>query len=773
MTRGTLSVDPTRLIGRDEELATACELLGRVGLLTLTGPGGIGKTQLAIAVAERLKAVTNMETALVDLSAIQGTDISPERVYTHIALALGIRHHGAATLDLLVNHLANRRVLLIMDNCEHLVAAARTCVSALLRGAPKLRVLATSRQILRADEEYNLEVPPLELNDAVTLFTARAAALGVNVTGRDMTATVRDLCGRLDGLPLAIRLAAGRARSLSPRQMLGRLEDRFRLLSANSRDADYTVRHSTLEREVASSYGLCDPDEQTLWARASVFISFFDLEAVEAVCGDDGLDPVSIVDLVGGLIDKSVLTVDNSGSEIRYRLLESLREYGLRKLAALGMVTAVRTKHRIYYARVVADAAAQWLGPDEIPVMTIIRDNLDNITAAFNECLARDDYATAMAIARNIVRTRAHNFFGFLDLARQLLQRVIEVSPIPADAATAADIAATAAIASWTAATQGRHELAHGMMDVAHDQQRTWGLPPSPATLFADGAARALTSSDIASIAPLAAARDAFAEAGLPGDHHMATMVWAIACAFHADPPTAVTAAKEYLGQAETAAAPWAISWALWVDALAALRAGDLKQATTAVNRGLRLQSEMEDAWGQTWSIELAAWIIAARLDTGIPADEARRAAWLLGAARTRQQRLGVSITGLAPFDERRQHALAAITTFLDEVSLAEAMEAGSRGHARAIQVALGQGTPRRRGRAGTQELTDREREVAELVAAGLTSRQIAAQLGRATGTIDIHVTSVRRKLGAPTRAAIGAMLADKPADRRRKHPLT
>ncbi|MGI5214924.1 ATP-binding protein [Plantactinospora sp. CA-290183] len=750
-------------VGRDAELAQARLQLGRGRLLTLTGPGGVGKTRLALRVAIDLQASHDHGAWMIDLSAVQDpTGFTPDRLYAHMAYTLGIKHHGSTGLEVLLDHLNSRQVLLVLDGCEHLVPATRECVTALLGAAPDVRILATSRQALAIEGEHTLVVPPLSLPDAIALFVARATAAGAVIDRADRR-DIADLCRRLDGLPLAIRLAAGRVRTLSVKQLLQRLDDRWRLLTSATRRAgtDTADRHSTLERVVDWSYELCTGAEQRLWARASVFARTFDLDAIESVCGGDGIDRTAVVDLVTGLVEKSVLAVDAGLSPPRYYLLETLRDYGLRKLAADEM-RLVRRAHRDYYSDLVAQAAATWLGRAELDVMAAVHRELPDVMAAVDECVTEHDLPCAQAICRDLVRLRVPFLWGFLDLVGQQLRRVIDASdaePVTsAEQATA--LSSTMAVAAWVAVAQGRHDTAETFLTAAHDLHRQWAVDITGPVLFAEGAREMLGGEAERAISLLAAARASFATPHAAGDEHMATMVWAMACAFAGDPAVATAASEEHLRQAQEAEASWAISWALWVSALAALRNGNHTRAIEQSARSLRLQRDVDDRWGQLWGIELLAWIIAAQLDhADNPHAEAKRAAWLLGAASARQKELGVALAGLRPLADRHARALLQIGAVLDEQTVTTTIEAGARGHAQAVRIALGEPT-NRRPTAGADSLTNRERQVAALIAAGLTSAQIGDQLLISRRTVEAHVGNIMEKLGVHNRLAIAAWAA-------------
>jgi predicted ATPase/DNA-binding CsgD family transcriptional regulator len=765
-----LPADIATFIGRGHELTRACQLLRHVRLLTLTGPGGVGKTRLAMRVAATFQGSTADGVWIADLGDLpRAREISPERLYTHLALCLGIRHHGQAGLDVLLDHLRSRRVLLVLDNCEHLVPAIRVCVTAMLHTAPHLRILATSRQALGADGEYTLVVDPLPLPDAIKLFMSRAAAAGGRIEADPQL--VADLCRRLDGLPLAIQLAAARARSLSVQQLLSRLDEhRFRVLA----DVAADHRHSTMQRVVDWSHELCTEAERLLWARASVFARAADLPALETVCSGDGLVQAAVVDLVSGLVAKSVLTADHTTSPVRYHVLDTLRDYGARKLADAGDTQRVRRRHRDYYHHLVADAANNWLGPTELDAMATVHRDLPDILAAIDESITSRDLPTARAICRNLVRVRSPFFHGFLDLARQQLRRVIDASHANglANAEDAADVAATMASAAWVATTQGHHETAQTLLGEARALHRQWNIAITAPVLFAEGGSEALGAGSPRAISLLDSARTSFTDPGAAGDQHMATMMWAMATAFAGEPAEAVAAADDYLHHAQQAQAPWATSWALWVAALASLRGGDYDGAIDSVSQALRLQRDMADSWGATWSLELCAWIIAARADhADNPRGEAERAGWLMGASRARQERIGVTLAGLRPLAAAHARAHTRITAILDDIAAAAAIDAGSRGHAQAVRVALGERTPRRPSASTSIGLTDREKEIAILITEGLSSIEIAAQLRVTAGTVNVHVRNILRKLGVRKRAGIAAWVATQPNRLSRRAP--
>jgi len=358
-----LPVEVTSFVGRRRQLGDVKRLLADQRLVTLTGAGGTGKTRLAVRVATELRRAFRDGAWFVDLTQARGSGVpgleadDPEVPAHLLAAALGLPECPAGSpLLMLADQLADRQMLLIRDNCEHLVHACALLADALLRRCAGLRILATSRDPLAVDGEALYPVPPLptpvprrpphptELRGcaSVALFVARArtALPSFQLTERNQLA-VADLCHRLEGLPLAIELAAARVRVLEPEQILDRMTDRFGLLARESRGTPQ--RQRSLRACVDWSFDLCTKREQLLWARLAVFAGGFQLDAVEGICADETLPAEDLLDLVAELIDKSILLSDTGNrDQARYRMLETIREYGLGKLAETGEATTIR-----------------------------------------------------------------------------------------------------------------------------------------------------------------------------------------------------------------------------------------------------------------------------------------------------------------------------------------------------------------------------------------------------------------------------------------------
>ncbi len=379
----------TPLIGRDAQMDELTALAGQHRLLTLVGPGGVGKTRLALELAQTTAAGLADGACLVELAPVG----DPAAVRGAITTAIGLTDPRQ-----LVAWIGDRELLIVLDNCEHVIATAAEVAELLLRRCPRLRVLATSREGLRIGGEAIWTVPPLSPEDATTLFVSRAAAAGARL---DLTAelaeTISEICARLDGLPLAIELAAARGRTFPPDQILSRLNDRFRLLTGGSRTA--LPRQQTLQAVVDWSYDLLFDDEQRVFTRLSVFPGGCDLTTAQAVCADDELGAVEVEDIIQALVDKSLVNATAGATEVRFTELQTLAQYGRAKLAERGEAGPVRDTMAACFARLCARSAAAYIGDEQRPWLITIAQEQDNLRAALEWAIATGDAETALTIA--------------------------------------------------------------------------------------------------------------------------------------------------------------------------------------------------------------------------------------------------------------------------------------------------------------------------------------------------------------------------------------
>jgi predicted ATPase/Tfp pilus assembly protein PilF len=398
----------TSFVGRERELAGVQQLLTANRLVTLTGPGGAGKTRMAIQIGTHLLEQHPDGVWLVELDSLTDPDLVPQTTAT----ALGVREEPDRPLTTtLSDYIKQRHLLLILDNCEHVVTACAHLAQALLRASPHLRILATSREALRVPGETPYSVPSLSLPpaalptrspipsapnvelgtpdaehpmmqyEAIRLFVERAATAkpGFAVTDQNAPA-VAQVCRRLDGIPLALELAAARVRVLSVEQVAQRLDDRFRLLTGGSRTL--LPRQQTLRALIDWSYDLLSEPERALLRRLSVFAGGFTLNAAEAVCAGGDVEEFEILDLVTQLTDKSLVVIEEQEGEARYRLLESIREYGDEQLQQAGEGPQVRGQHRDWFLAVAEQAEPELQGPDQAEWLDRLEVEHDNLRAA-------------------------------------------------------------------------------------------------------------------------------------------------------------------------------------------------------------------------------------------------------------------------------------------------------------------------------------------------------------------------------------------------------
>jgi predicted ATPase/DNA-binding SARP family transcriptional activator len=382
--RHNLPVSPNGFVGRGRELAEIKERLAANRMLTLTGSGGTGKTRLALQAADDLIDGFKDGIWLVELASIS----QPELVVQAAAEALGVREEaGRPIVKTLCDWLRDKNLLLLLDNCEHLVPAVVRLADQLLRECPDVRLLATSRAALRVNGEAITRIGPLSESDAVTLFADRSSAVqpAFRLTD-DNSQSVVQICRRVEGIPLAIELAAGRARMMAPAEILTRLQESFGVLAGGSRSAD--ARHETLKAAMDWSYWLLTEEEQRLFRRLSVFAGTFSLEAAEAVCPNEGLDRDAVIQLLGRLVEQSLVNVNIAGqgpARTRYGLLETLREYGRAKLEESLEADVIQSRHAAHFLALAEAAAPKLDGRDRLDWLARLNLDRDNLRAVFEK----------------------------------------------------------------------------------------------------------------------------------------------------------------------------------------------------------------------------------------------------------------------------------------------------------------------------------------------------------------------------------------------------
>jgi non-specific serine/threonine protein kinase len=754
---GNLPVQLTSFVGRRREGAEARNLLSVSRLVTLTGPGGAGKTRLALKLAGDVRRAFGNGVWLVELDQLR----DPALVSHTVAEALGLRDlSGRPLMAALEEFLAERQVLLVLDNCEHLVDAVAAVADRLLRACPQLRILATSREPLGVGGEATLPVPSLSLpnprrgssptelsrSEAVTLFTERAAFVvdGFSIA-EDNRLAVAEICHRLDGLPLAIELAAARLRELTVQEIAHRLDDRYRLLTTGPRDAP--TRQQTLRACIEWSYDLCTSAEKLLWARLSVFAGSLELDAAEDVCDGDGLAPENMLHLVASLVDKSILIRQEHGTVARYRLLDTMREYGQERLRETGEYTTARRRHRDWCGDLVSRFDADWIGPRQADWLARLRREHPNLRVALEFCVSEPGEAAAglrMATALHPSWTR-----GRLSEGRQWLDRASTRQTVPATPGQAKALYYAGMLAGF----QGDIPAASALAEEAGELAEQSG----------DATSRALATHAAASVAvfcgddlPRAAAGyeevlDVYrAENDLPRLLE-ALLGLAFARGLLGDEARAVACHEEILAITEPRGEILYRSYSLYFFGVAVWLRGDFRRAAGLVEQSLQLKRLVDERLGTVWCLEALAWIASGEHDP-------RRAATLLGATESLSRTLGTPPAAfpdlLVYHDQCEQQAHREMGEQAFQTAFRHGTSLDFEG---AITYALNekpQAVAASPAVAATT-LTRRERQVAELVAEGLSNKGIAARLVVAQRTAESHVAHILVKLGLATRAQI------------------
>jgi predicted ATPase/DNA-binding NarL/FixJ family response regulator len=775
---GNLPLELTSFVGRRREVGEVRRLLGETRLVTLTGVGGTGKTRLALRVAAELRRAFPDGVWFVDLTQLHDMgpytqDVQdPDVLAFRVTATLGLREQGGRPpLQVLAEQLADRQLLLVLDNCEHLLPACAVLADTLLRSSTRLRILITSREPLTIAGEVVFPVPPLAAPDpgrrlsladlggceSVALFVdrARATAADFELT-EDNRVAVAELCHRLDGLPLAIELAAARIRLLAPKEILSRLTDRFALLSRGSRAAPQ--RQQTLRACMDWSFDLCPKPERALWARLSVFAGEFELDAVEGICADGELPEADLLDLVAGLVDKSILVRgdlrDGPAEAARYRMLETIRDFGQDELRKAGDDAVVRRRHRDWYERLVARASMEWVSHRQAYWLARLAGEHLNLRAALEYCLAEPGEAEA-ALRLTVGVPRQYWWSrGLFGEGRRWLDRAL------AQAITATALRSRALLLnSYLAFAQGDPAAATRLLDEGEDLARRLDAPAELA--YADclhGIGRLFANDLPAAVETLGRAR-----ATLSGDpdrdldlYLNVVIALGTAVGLAGDHQRATACQQEALAIVEPRGEGRHRSNALWMGGLVAWFRGDLREAAAQQVESLRLKqaSGSGDRYGTTLCLEVLAWITAGQ-------QRYRRAATLLGAADAVRTDIGTSITaqlaghrrtcvrhtrdvlGDAAFDDAFQHGQA----FSFEDALAYALDEPPQ-----PAPAPYEGAP--------TPLTGREQQVAALISQGLSNKDIAAALVISPRTAESHVEHILTKLGFTSRAQVAAWSA-------------
>jgi predicted ATPase/DNA-binding CsgD family transcriptional regulator len=750
-----MPAEATSFVGRRHELAEARKKLAAARLISLTGPGGVGKTRLAIRIAATLGRGFAGGAWMAEFAELQ----DPALVSSAVLAALDLRDQAAADpLAQLCSHLKDKELLLVLDNCEHLLEAAAQLVSEVIRAAPGVRVIATSREPLSVAGEHVLPVPPLELpspdaaeplaqlrqNEAVMLFIERAAAASgrFELTASNQAAVV-GLCRRLDGLPLAIELAAVRTRVLGPEQIHDRLSDRFGLLTGGSRAA--LPRHQTLRTTIEWSYELLTLAERTLLTRLCVFAGRFTLDDVEPVCCSGDVPAARALDLLSSLIGKSLVIKEDTGGAACYRLHETMREFARLRLHEAGEEDTVERRCADYYLSRCMHFAVEgryrlleWLAWMELEI--------DNIRAVLRRCVDHQDSRRGIDLASCLI---------WYWITRATAEGVRWLDELLARDARPVGHPWVYFVRGFLAVLQNdpaaaRPALEHGVTAArAAGQLDALSQSLAMASIAANMAGDRASSRRLLDEARVAA--DGLDDLGATLMTHQAQALNGL---HDGDLGAVRSAAAQGARLSREAGDLYSLGMMLLNQGFAALMSGDLHESGQRLAEGLRIARQLDDRVAQCHLLG-ALGCCAAR------SREPRLAAQLFGAVENLRAEAGATINaGMAP---ALAQATTSVTAALGPSRFATEFQAGQQlSRDAAARLALGEAAPPTvaasdHGSAGV--LRQRETDVARLVADGLSNKEIGARLFISVRTVESHIRNIMNKLGFSSRAQIAGWM--------------
>ena len=763
-----LPLQLSSFVGRGREIAQVEELLADHRLLTLTGPGGSGKTRLALAVAPEVAREFEDGVWLVELASLSDPDLVPQ------AVASGLRVRETpdkALTDAIRDHLSSSETLLVLDNCEHLIEACASLAETLLRRCSQLRILATSREALGVYGETLFAVPPLSLPDprhlravdglsgyeATRLFTERTRAVKPDFALTDQNAiAVAQICYRLDGMPLAIELTAARTRVLSVGQISSRLEDSFALLSGGGRTV--MPRHRTLEATMDWSHELLSEKERVLFRRLSVFAGGFALGAAGAVGAGEDLVDGEILDLLMSLVDKSLVTATEQGGSAKYRLLETVRQYGRTRLEESGEAENVLWRHTTYYLALSEEVES---GPGgQGTRLQRLEAEQSNFREALGWALGKErvepEEVTAeraslgLRLAVSLARGRFWAANGLGEGLRWLekgLARSGDTLPDPVRAAALNE-------AGWIATVQGDQEKAVALLEESFALAKKQGDESGiAASLFQLGQLLVMHEGSHQRVEDLRRAAEALRpEIPDPSQAAYLTMFMALA-AWHGDAEEqALTLFEEALGLFRELENLQGAAFCLGSIGFLVLGKGDPAHAATIFEKALQTLRVLRDVVGIFHCLLGAGSVASLR-------GEPDRAARLWGAAEALGETAAIPVIPMIRSHHEYEDHLARARSLLTEEAWLQAWAEGrDLSPEQAIEYALEppSETAEEAEAPGTSypaDLSAREVEVLRLAASGMTNARIAEELYISPRTVNAHMGSVYHKIGSSTRA--------------------
>lgn len=827
--RSNLPVSLSSFIGRHREMAEVKRLLAEYRLLTLTGAGGCGKTRLALQVAGGLQGSTLDGVWLVEFAPLVDGDLVPQA----LVAVLGVRERPGQSLSRsLIEYLQRRELLLLFDNCEHLIEDCARLAAALLAACPGVRLLATSREPLGIPGEGVWSVPPLSLpapqpwrspaavqeslavyreSEAIQLFLARArAVMPTFELTVDNGPWLAEVCRRLDGIPLALELAAARLRTLTVRQIAEHLDDRFQLLTSRLRTVPQ--RHQTLEATLDWSHELLSEEERVVLRRLSVFASGWTLAAAEAVCAGDGIGATDIVDILSNLVDKSWVMVDRSPTGRRFHYLETIRQYAHQKLVAVGQVDGMRDKHLDYFLQWAETSATKLYDADQSEWLELFNAEHDNLRAALDwSCCGEGKREINLRLVAAC--GRFWHLRGYFREGRERLEAALNA----VDAAKRSEARAWALV--WIAelayaqsdyavtGSMAEEGMAIGReLDVAGKSILAWALNllgrvatemgdySKAAEFFEEALAIYREIGYLAGIASILMELGWTALRG--GDNQRAEAylyesvplsrqskdIFLLGFALSALGELAIRQGsfdqandllKECLTYQRTLNDQWGAGISLGLLGLAALRQHDVSRARKMLGESLTIRMAIDDKGGIAWSLEKMAEVMTLEAQTLSAAHRRRgldKAVCLLGAA----DNIRAPLNSVIDKSDRPayERLLGELRAGVGLAAFEASWEVGRRlSLAEASDLALESIVPPADSPALSKDqpaaiassgLTARELETARLIAQGKSNREIAAAMTVGVKTVETYVTRILNKLGFSSRVQIATWAIEK-----------
>ncbi|MEU7632488.1 AAA family ATPase [Nocardia sp. NPDC049220] len=839
---GNLPTPAYGFVGRDcEQEKISGLLLGAARLITLTGPGGIGKTRLAAETVRRYtKAVRGARVYWVRMARLarnaEEAAVVGEIAHAVIDADFSGRTARAAIVDTLTTtdttgHAGH--VVLVFDNCEHLLTSVGRVVADLLETVPELTIIATSREPLGWIDELLVPVPPLTRQHALTLFQHRAELTGHPITGAEQSNTAAAICRHVHNHPLYIQLAAARLVYQPPaailRGLTGRVDD-ARLRWSQTRRLGADPRHGAVTDVIDWSYNLCTDKERLLFDRLSVFAAGYytnpddpdttnilldvgaDLDAIETICSDTtyddakadsggdgrsagaGLARNEIEGLLERLADHSLISAQRTSNTVRYSLMESLRVYAqhrlsLRSTPEVDEPARLAKRHIHYYRDKTVYAAAHWFTPERQDLLNWARTNWANNVTAIEASLNTPDQATAgLEICLGLAHMRVPFTNGSIREMRRWLQCCLEATRVAVPQPTEIQIAAMAVMVRL-ALTQGIYDDAEQLLEdcVAacipdaearskwrHDAGTDIGLPAD--VEFAWGMELLLTRHDPASITVFTRARNKFEALGNKGNVSLSALFAATAAGLLGDAKQAHEITEQYLDHTNVSGAPRDKAWAELARSIALTRHGDPAKALELQRASLEYNLDVGDQWSGVWAVQLRNWSLAHTITESILAGEpdqnrlealATEIAVLAGGATTLRAGLGIEIKAMGPLADEATNAINVARRVLGPDAYADAEARGSRLRPELDEVqrvALGtlgiapESKYRPAGKIPSSrwnELSEAEKQVAVMAAAGWTNSAIAARRGKSVRTVEAQIAAILHKLTITSREDI------------------